>query len=423
MDKDTMSKLIERGAILKRLAEKSITQKVAGLQLNISERQVRRLKQRYAIEGASGLIHKNYGRPSSRRITEEIELKAISWLKEFGPDFGATFAKEKLEEYLEIKVSVGTIRNWQIKHNIHVPRNKRALKQFKRRERKAFFGAMLQVDGSPHDWFEGRGSRCTLLTVIDDATGKIMARFAEQEETRNLMILLGDYVKKYGRPLSIYSDHGGPYKVNIGNSDGTKSTQLERAFKQLGIGHIHANSPQAKGRVERNHRTNQDRLVKEMRLRGICTIEAANKFLEEEYLPNFNRRFVVEPAKTKDIHRSVSRFNLDNIFCLEEPRVVQNDGIIQFENRIFQITKNRIYTQTKSSINVRVHLNDTITLWSKDIQLGYEELKEMPSKPTKKTVCKLDNSIHPPTQASKKWNDGRYTSYKLKHDYGNTVSQ
>jgi hypothetical protein len=392
--------------------------------LNITERQVRRLKKRYAAEGALGLIHKNCGKCSPRKIAEEIELKAMAWLQEHGPDFGSTFAKEKLEEYLGIKVSVGTTRNWQIKHKLHVPRNKRATKQFKRRQRKALFGVMLQVDGSPHDWFEGRAPICSLLTAIDDATGKIVARFAEQEETKDLMILMRTYIKKYGRPLSVYTDHGGPYKVNIGNPEGIKMTQLGMVFEKLGIEHIHANSPQAKGRVERNHGTNQDRLIKEMRLRSICTIEAANKYLEEEYLPDFNRRFVVEPANTQDAHRSLRGLNLDNVFCLEEKRVVQNDGVIQFENHIFQVTKNRIYAQAKSSIMVRTHLNESITLWAKNIQLGYEELKAMPSKKTKSVACNNDKKPRTASNADRNWCNGTaYTTHKLKYDYGNTASK
>jgi transposase InsO family protein len=423
MDKDTMAKLIERGAILKRLEEKGITQKIAGLQLKLSERQIRRLKRRYAAGGAAGLIHGNFGKSSPQRIAEEIELKAIAWLKEFGPDFGSTFASEKLEEYLGIKVSVGTTRNWRIKHGIHIPRNKRAAQQFSRRERKAMFGVMLQVDGSPHDWFEGRGERCMLLTAIDDATGKITARFAEQEETQDLMILMRSYMEKYGRPLSIYTDHGGPYKVNTGNAEGDKLTQLGRAFKNLGIEHIHAGSPQAKGRVERNHGTNQDRLIKEMRLRNIRTIEVANKFLEDEYLPDFNSRFVVEPAHTQDAHRSLKGFNLDNIFCFEEKRLVQNDGIIQFQKHIFQITKNRIYAQAKSSVIVRTHLDGSITLWSKDVQLGYEELKARPIRQAAKSSYNNDKKPRVPSEASKRWCNGKYVPYRLRPERVNTVSK
>lgn len=419
MNKDTMAKLIERGAILKQLQEGKLTQKTAGLQLSITERQIRRLYKRYVSEGALGLIHKNCGRPSPRRLSVELELRAIAWLKEYGPDFGSTFGQEKLEQYLDIKVSVSSLRNWRIKHGLHVPRSKRAKKQFMRRKRKPLFGMMTQLDGSPHDWFEGRRGECMLLTAIDDATGKIVARFAEGEETKELMILMRTYIEKYGRPHMAYTDNGGAYRVNTGNPDGSKMTQLGRAFHQLGIELVHAHSPQAKGRVERNHGTNQDRLIKEMRLRGISTIEAANKFLEEEYLPDFNERFVVEPAGTENAHRSLNGMNLNNIFCIEENRLVQNDGVVEFEKHIFQITKNRIYAQSKSTVLVRTHLDGSITLWAKDIRLGYEELS---ARPVRKPVP-ITRKPQPVSQASKNWNNGIYTPYKLKYGHAGKAAQ
>jgi hypothetical protein len=423
MNKDTMAKLIERGAVLERLKKGNLKQKDAGDELRLSERQIRRIYKRYLSEGVSGLIHKNIGKTSTRKFPEALEHQAIDWLRDHGPDFGSTFGREKLEEYLGIKVSVGTLRKWRMNHGLHVPRSRGLKKQFKRRERKSLFGSMVQIDGSPHNWFEGRRGKCALLTAIDDATGNIVARFAEEEETRDLMILMRTYIKKYGIPRMAYTDHGGPYKVNVGNADGTKKTQLERAFYQLGIELVHANSPQAKGRVERNHGTNQDRLIKEMRLRGISTIEDANNYLENEYLPDFNRRFVVKPAHNKDGHRPLNGLNLENFLCLEKKRVVQNDGIIQFEKRLFQITKNRIYAQPKSTVLVRQHLDGSISLWSKDIQLEYEELKSMPIKAMADSPKTCNNSFQPASQTARNWNNKFYTPYKLKYDYTNSTTQ
>lgn len=423
MDKDAMAKLIGRGIVLERIQKGSLTQKEAGDELNLTERQIRRIYKRYISEGVPGLIHKNTGKASPRKLPETLELQAIDWLREHGPDFGSTFGQEKLEEYIGIKVSVGTIRSWRIKHGLHAPRSKRLKKQFKRRERKSLFGTMVQIDGSPHDWFEGRRGSCVLLTAIDDATGKIVARFAEEEETKELMILMRTYIKKYGIPRMAYTDHGGPYKVNVGNADGSKMTQLGRAFHQLGIELIHANSPQAKGRVERNHETNQDRLAKEMRLRGISTIEDANKYLEDDYLPGFNRRFVVEPANNKDGHRSLNGLNLENILCIENKRVVQNDGIVQFEKRIFQITKNRVYAPPKSTISVRQHLDGAISIWAKNVQLEYEELKSMPIKETVLMPKNRKDNFRPASQTGRNWNNGIYTPYKLKHGYTNSATQ
>jgi transposase len=268
MNKDTMGKLIERAATMKSLQEKQITQVAASIQLGVSERQIRRLYKRYKKDGSEALIHKNIGKQSQRKLSSSIEAQAIEWLRQNGSDFGSTFAQEKLIEYLGINVSVGTIRTWRIKHGLHVSRSKKC-KIYVRRQRKQFFGAMVQVDGSKHDWFEGRGEKCMLLTMIDDATGKIYSIFSPGESTKGLMTLFRQYIEKYGRPHVIYTDHGGAYKVNVGNAEGDKKTQLGRALDELGIKLIFANSPQAKGRVERNHGIHQDRLIKEMRLRGI----------------------------------------------------------------------------------------------------------------------------------------------------------
>lgn len=407
-----MGKLIERGATIKCLEKKKITQKVASLRIGVSERHIRRLYKRYKEGGAEALIHKNWGKPSSRKLSTEIESQAIDWLKEHGPDFGSTFAQEKLAEYLNIHVSVSTVRTWRIRNGIFRPGRKKS-KIYKRRERKQFFGVMLQIDGSPHDWFEGRGERCFLLTVIDDATGCIFAQFAPHETTADLMKLLWKYLKMYGRPHMVYSDQGGAYKVHIGNHEGNKKTQLGRALDELGIELIHANSPQAKGRVERNHETHQDRLIKEMRLRNISTIEVANKYLEEEYIPQFNQRFTVKPAKAKDVHRSIRGFDLNRIFSIQEERVVQNDGIIHFEKSLIQITKNRIYAQSKSKVLIRAHLNGTITLWAGAIQLGFEYIQNRPEQ------IASDPIQRPTSKASRAWNKGIYMPYKLKYSYAN----
>lgn len=412
MNKYIIAKYIERVAVMTNLISCYITQTMAALQLNLSVRQIRRLHKKYIAGGSITLYHQNRGKPNSRKISSEIEQKAIEWVRLKGPDFGATFAQEKLDEYLDIKVSVGTVRGWLIKHKILQTRRKPNRQQFKRRQRKSYFGIMLQVDGSKHDWFEGRGDQCTLLTAIDDATGKIMARFATSENTTDLMLLFKKYIKVYGRPHMVYTDHGGAYKVNIGNAEGEKKTQLGRALDQLGIELVFAHSPQAKGRVERNHGIHQDRLIKEMRLRKISTIEEANKYLEEEYIPQFNKKFAVQPMQTKDAHRPIKGFNLDVIFTIQEERIMQNDGTVQYKNMLFQITKNRIYVKPKGKVVVCEHLDGTLSFWIDSIQLGYEQINEKPiihkettSKPLKKP-CK-------PNKASKNWNSGIYTPQSL----------
>jgi Integrase core domain. len=403
MNKDIMMRHVDRAATMKRLVAKEITQGTAALQLGLSERQIRRIYKAYKTGGTEVLIHKNLGRISMQKTSKETQSRVIGWLKEHGTDFGSTFAQEKIKEYLGIQVSVSTIRTWRIHEGFHRPRRTSDKHKFKRRERKSYFGLMLQIDGSHHDWFENRGMRCTLLTCIDDATGKIMARFAQGESTQDLMLLMWKYIEKYGRPHMLYSDHGGPYKVNAGNPDGDKLTQLGRALSELDIKIIYANSPQAKGRVERNHSTHQDRLVKEMRLRNIFTIDEANEYLEKEYIPQFNQRFVVNPAQTKDAHRSIKGFNLNNIFCTQIERVMQNDGVIQHEKTLLQITKNRIYVKPRSKILVRTSLDGSISLWYGSIELGYEQIKSKPA--IEKTPPKgIGHKVSP---ASYSWNKSR----------------
>lgn len=400
-----MGKLIERGAVIKQAKEKKITQKVASIQLGLSERQIRRIIKRYKEEGSDGLIHRNKGKPSRKKLPKEIEAKAIEWLRENGPDFGPTFAQEKLIEYLDIMLSVSTVRSLLIQHCLHKPRKKKT-KSFIRRERKHYFGALLQCDGSDHDWFENRADRCVLLTVIDDATGRIEARFSKGESTQGLMMLMRDYVTKYGRPQALYTDHGGPYKVNVGNALGDKKTQLGLALSQLDIRLIYANSPQAKGRIERNHAIHQDRLVKELRLHNISTIESANQYLKDTYLPNFNKQFTVSPANEQNVHRPINGFNMNMIFSIQEKRTMQNDGVVQFRTSLFQVTKNRIYVKPKAKVTVRTHLDGTITLWAGSKQLGYEVIKKKSPKHKKlKTICTI---IRKPSNASKAWNQYRY---------------
>lgn len=403
-----MARNIERVAVLKNLSSGHMTQAMAALQLNLSVRQIRRIQKKYIEGGAIKLLHQNMGKPNSRKISSEIEQKAIAWIRLNGSDFGPTFAQEKLIEYLDISVSVGTIRGWLIKNGILKTRRKPNRQQFERRKRKAFFGIMLQVDGSNHDWFEGRGEKCTLLTAIDDATGIITARFAEGESTFDLMLLFKQYIELYGRPHMVYADHYSAYKINVGNADGDKKTQLGRSLDDLGIELVFANSPQAKGRIERNHGTHQDRLVKEMRLRGISTIDAANRYLEEEYISQFNNKFAVKPAHARDAHRSKKGFDLDMIFTIKEKRIMQNDGIVQYKNMLFQITKNRIYVKPKQNVLIREHLDGSLSFWIDAIRLGYEQIDEKPI--IHKEEIKKIRLPRTATAANRRWNQETFAS-------------
>jgi hypothetical protein len=232
-------------------------------------------------------------------------------------------------------------------------------KHRKKRERRSMRGIMIQLDGSPHDWFEGRGPKCTLLVFIDDATSQLLwLEFARSENESDVMRATRNYINRHGIPHEFYVDFGSVFSVNTNNPERDKKTQWERAVEELSIKVIHAHSPQAKGRVEKANDTLQDRLVKEMRLAGISSIEDANGFLREDYfIPKHNERFAVAPAQTGDAHRPLIGYDLDIIFCSRETRVLANDHTIVFNKRIFQLDR-----QQRTIIRPRDLINSSCDL-------------------------------------------------------------
>jgi len=300
--------------------------------LGLSIRWIREKLKRFIAEGAAGITHQRRGKPSLRCWDAVQKAFAMNLFDKDFHDFGPTFAAEKLKELYGIKISREALRKAMIAHGYWHGR-KRKIKHRKWRERKEFYGVLVQLDGSPHDWFDKR-SKYTLLVFIDDATSAIVwAELALSESTEALMQATKRYVEKCGRPLAFYTDFGSVFSVNTNNPDRIKITQFERACSELGIEVIHAHSPQAKGRVERSNQTHQDRLVKELRLRNISTLAEANKFIAEIYIPRHNKAFAVKAAREGDVHRPITTHNLDNIFCIKEERIVRNDFTIQYKNR------------------------------------------------------------------------------------------
>jgi len=294
-------KELKRLHIIKQVLEKKLKQIEAARLLGLSSRQIRRLVKKVGEEGDKGIIHRSRGQPSHRRLPERIKNKVIALYRRKYKGFGPTLASEKLFEIDRIKISDETLRIWLIEEG-EWQKRRRHKKHRSWRQRKHYFGEMVQMDGSHHDWFEGRGPKCVLMGYIDDATSTRFARFYAYEGTIPAFDSLKRYIKRYGIPKSLYLDKHTAYKstakLTIEDELNNRKhlSQIERAAQELGIEIIHANSPQAKGRVERSFKTYQDRLIKEMRLRGISTIEEANKFLEE-FLPKHNKRFSVKPIK------------------------------------------------------------------------------------------------------------------------------
>jgi len=269
---------IDRLEVVQKITAKQITQVDAARLLGISYRQVKRIVKKYRKVGVASLVSKRRGKPANNRITSTIKQIALALIRDNYHDFGPTLAHEKLSERHGIRCSVETLRKWMIEDDLWQVKTKRRACIHQPRARRAQFGELVQIDGSPHDWFEGRGTRCNLTVYIDDATGKLMAlHFTPTETTQAYMEALDDYLKQYGRPVALYADKHSIFRVNMKNCE-AELTQFARACKTLDIELIHANTPQAKGRVERANKTLQDRLVKELRLQGINDIDSANAY-------------------------------------------------------------------------------------------------------------------------------------------------
>jgi transposase-like protein len=404
---------LKRLHVIQKVLERIIRQVEAAEILSLSSRQIRRIIKRIRIEGDKGIIHKSRGRPSNRRIPGKIRNKVIQLYRKQYQDFGPTLASEKLLERNGIGISDETLRMWLIETgDWRKTRRPRRHRQW--RERKHHDGEMVQMDGSHHDWFEGRGRWCVLMGYIDDATGRVFGRFYDYEGTIPAMDSFKRYIQNYGLPMSVYLDKHTTYKSTAKASiedqlnDSPALSEFERALKELGVEVIHANSPQAKGRIERLFGTLQDRLVKEMRLRGIRTIEEANRFLEE-YLPLYNSRFAVCPKEKGTLHRPVGRgVNLDEILCIKTKRTLRNDFTVAHNRKLYQV-EDKINT---SKVMIQDRMDGSIRITYKNRALRFREISERPLTEKKPwPVVRMRKPSTPPT-------DHPWRSFKFgKHRY------
>ena len=334
----TMSeKELTRLDVMQRLGEKRLAQKEAAEMLGISTRQIRRLLGKYRQEGASGLVSQRRGKTSNHQLNAEIKQKGLDLLQGKYHGFGPTLACEKLVEVEGLKLSVESVRQMMIREELWKP--KKALLQVvthQMRERRACFGELVQIDGSPHDWFEGRAARCVLLVLIDDASGKLLGlRFVDQESFQSYVRVVKPYLERNGKPVAFYSDKHSIFRVNIPNkSKGDNLTQFGRAMKELDIEIICANTLQAKGRVERENQTLQDRLVKEMHLLGLSSMEQGNDYLPE-FMTDFNQRFAVPARSQNDAHRPQQLDHLDFILAWQESRILSKNLTLQFNKAVY----------------------------------------------------------------------------------------
>ena len=376
-------KELQRIPVLEGVLARRLTQIEAAEVLTLSVRQVFRLKERFKQSGPEGLAHKNRSRPSNHRYPESLRNQALQLIQERYSDFGPTLASEKLSEIHKISLSDETLRLWMRKEGFLAgTRRKRPHREW--RERSACLGAMVQMDGSHHDWLEGRGNRLVLMGYSDDATGRVFARFYPSEDLSAALDSFKRYSKHYGLPQSVYLDKHTIYRspktptLQDQLEGKTPQSQFERALSELAVSVIHANSPQAKGRIERLFLTFQDRVIKEMRLANIRTLEEANDFLKR-YLPIYNRRFARAARQAGDLHRKTPLKALESALCIKETRTVTNDSTIQINNQRLQLTTKNSLASKK--VTVTINPQGRMQVLHHAVSLPYRALTSTP-KPT-----------------------------------------
>lgn len=365
---------LDRLEVIAQVDAGQIRQSVAAERLGLSVRQVQRLVKRYRVEGPEGLASKQRGKPSNRRISEHVRRQALALIREHYEDFGPTLACEKLNERHDIRVSAETVRRWMIDGGLWIPRAARERRVHQPRRRRACRGELIQIDGCQHDWFEDRGPRCSLLVYVDDATSEIgELRFVRSESTFDYFEATKSYLRRHGRPVAFYSDRHSIFrKANKDDKEFGGDTQFGRVLRELNIDILCANTPQAKGRVERAHLTLQDRLVKELRLEGIDSIEEANQFASS-FMADYNTRFGRTPQSEVDAHRSLrDEDELSGVFCWCEKRKLTKNLVVHYKRTMYLVEPGPA-TKPLAGKKIDVHEweDGTIELWSDGTQLSF----------------------------------------------------
>jgi len=367
----------------------------AAEQCQFSYRQIKRLYRRYKAEGDAGLVHQARGQKSNRRHPHRETI--IARYKERYEGFGPTLAAEKLQEDDHLYVDHDTLRGWLLEENIWHKQRKRSPYR-RQRERCAQFGELIQIDGSIHDWLEDGCLRC-LLNMVDDATGKTLAHMESGETSRCVFIVIWKWIERYGIPLAFYVDLKSVY---VSKKNTATFSHVEKACKKLGIRIIRAYSPQAKGRVERNHAVYQDRFVKELRLKKIKTIDDANIVLENGFIDKLNMKFEKIPRNPHSAHRPLNDIDLNQILCWEYERQVNNDWTISFQNKCYQIEKRYgDIVHPKADVFVRRHLDNSISVWYKEKKLSVTLLDGQPKNLPKQKIIDVTYSVSVSARANK----------------------
>lgn len=389
--------------VIRKAVEKRITQRKAAELLGLCERQIRRMIRRFRQEQEKGLIHRLRGRTSNRQFGEKFRGKVIRLYEKHYEGFGPTLAQEKLLERNKIRVNRETLRKWLIQEKLWEKRRyQKVHRQW--RERKACFGEMVQMDGSHHDWLEGRGPKLVLMAFVDDATGNVFARFYDYEGTWPAMESFYLYANRYGLPQSVYLDRHSTYKFHLKPSledelaGQEPRSQFQRALHCLGVDMIYAYSPQAKGRVERQFATFQDRLIKEMRLCNIKSKDEANEFLDP-YLPKYNRQFSKPPRSAVNLHRRSREISLKSALSIQEPHVLRNDNTVRHAGKLYQI-KDGVAGRKPRKVMVHERLGGEVHIFDGSRRLWYQEIHPLPKK---ELPPKLKSRIRPPVAQTHPW--------------------
>jgi transposase len=375
------SKERKRLGIMARIDAGEIRLKDASNILGLSYRHIKRIRARYRQHGDAGLVHRNRGRPSNHKHPDEIKDMVKRLYVENYNDFGPVLFSEKLSENHRIKVDHETIRRWLISEGLWQKKRKSPGHR-SRRQRREHFGELIQMDGSFHNWF-GEEKDC-LMVMVDDATGKTMSFMSEEETTEAAMRLLWSWIERHGVPVALYTDRRNVYiterepTLEEELSGKAPLTAFGAACKKLGIRIIPAYSPQAKGRVERKNGVFQDRLVKELKLLGIKTIEETNRMLDL-FTEKLNERFAKEPASSVDYHTPLSEgIRLEDVFCFEDTRTINNDWTIRYESRLFQLKAQSNLPPAKNKVTVRKRLDGSMQILYRDRPLDYKEISSRP---------------------------------------------
>ena len=421
----------DRLMALKKAQKRLITQKQAAEEIGVTERQVRRLLRKLRRKGDRAVIHELQGRPSNRKLPVELERRAITILSDpVYRGFGPTLAGEYLHKRHQITVSKETLRGWMTKAGLWRASRRRMVEVHQWRPRRSRCGELVQWDTSTHDWLEGRGERIYLISMIDDATSRLFARFVRHDSSEENRRLLGAYLERYGRPLAFYTDKAGMFQVAVKTRRQEQRegrdrpemppTQIARALGELGIVWIAAHSPQAKGRVERQFLTAQDRLVKGLRVAGARTLEAANAYLEKEFLPWWNRTLTVPPATTEDAHRRLGKeHDLVAILSHVEKREVTNDYTIRYDGKFYQIDRRDVRAgMRRAMIRVEQRWDGTIAA---RFQGQYVRVRRC-AQPTRQLSSRKTAAAQPAGQTAKsKGNSGWMKNFSLRS--GPTLGQ